>query len=231
MGSDNLFRKRKAIRRARKEEIKKQKPSNWLVVCEGTKTEPNYFKSAIDEINKKLPDNSKLKVNVVGCGENTLSLVKTAEDLQSEYDKYLNEKVVPYGKKFVVFDKDDFDDEQFNRAVDLCKKCNFIPLWSNQAIEFWFLLHFYYIDSKMNRRQYAEKIDQYFMDKGLKNKYKKNDPKIYKKLCQYGSVENARKNAEKVFKQNFNGSPAKAESCTTVYKFFDEIDETIDELK
>ena len=107
MGSDNLFRKRRATRRSRKEEIKKQKPSTWLVVCEGTKTEPNYFKSAIEEINKKLDDNSKLKIKTVGCRQNTLSLMKTTEDLQSEYDKYLNERVIPYGKIFVVFDKDD----------------------------------------------------------------------------------------------------------------------------
>ena len=83
----------------------------------------------------------------------------------------------------------------------------------------------------MNRGQYASKIDKYFKDNGLKDKYKKNDSKIYQKLCQYGSLENARKNAEKVYVQNFKGSPAKAESCTTVYKFFNEIDEAIDELK
>ena len=63
------------------ENIKKQKSSNWLIVCEGTETEPNYFKGAIEEINKNLSADYKLKVTIVGKGRNTVSLVKTAEDL------------------------------------------------------------------------------------------------------------------------------------------------------
>ena len=41
MGSDNLFKKRREERKKRVENIKKQKSSNWLIVCEGTETEPN----------------------------------------------------------------------------------------------------------------------------------------------------------------------------------------------
>ena len=43
MGSDDLFKKRRAERNKRKENIRKQKSSNWLIVCEGKETEPNYF--------------------------------------------------------------------------------------------------------------------------------------------------------------------------------------------
>ena len=66
--SDNLFKKRREERKKRVENIKKQKSSNWLIVCEGTETEPNYFKGAIEEINKNLSADYKLKVTIVGKG-------------------------------------------------------------------------------------------------------------------------------------------------------------------
>lgn len=45
MGSDDFFKQRKGNKKMRKEESKKLAPYRYLIVCEGTKTEPNYFKS------------------------------------------------------------------------------------------------------------------------------------------------------------------------------------------
>ena len=56
MGNDNLFKKRREIRKNRTENIKKLKSSNWLIVCEGLQTEINYFKEAVNEINSKIED-------------------------------------------------------------------------------------------------------------------------------------------------------------------------------
>ena len=102
-------------------------------------------------------------------GKNTISLVRSVEDIQNDIDEY-QKAIVPYGKIFVVFDKDSFRDETFNMAIKMCYDNGYIPLWSNQAIEYWFLLHFNYIDSKMDRTMYKEKINQYFSDSGLKYK-------------------------------------------------------------
>ena len=230
MGTDNLYIRRTAERRKRQENIIKQKSSNWLIVCEGTRTEPNYFKKAIEEINKKIADEYKLKVKIVGKAMSTTSLVKAAY-LQVKIDKYAT-TIVPYGKIFVVFDKDSFDAKNFDEAIKMCIDNGYIPLWSNQAIEFWFLLHFHYICSKMSRTEYAKKLNEYFKKKGLKNyKYKKNADKIYNLLCKYGSLEDARKNAEKISDGHQNDKPSLSESCTQVYKFFDEIDERLKELE
>lgn len=119
---------------------------------------------------------------------NTLSLVKSVEDIQNEIDDYKS-TTIPYGKIFVVFDKDSFSKELFDEAVKMCENKGYIPLWSNQAIEFWFLLHFNLIDSRMDRTAYATKINEYFKKSGLNYKYKKNDEKIYIKLCTYGSLK------------------------------------------
>lgn len=229
MGSDNLHTRRAAEREKRRENTLKQRSSNWLVVCEGKKTEPNYFEEAVDEINSFIDEPYKLKVRVVGKGMNTKSLVKAA-DLQVKIDKAAS-GVVPYGKIFVVFDKDDFNDNDFDEAVQMCIDNGYIPLWSNQAIEFWFLLHFNLIYSQMSRVEYTKKLNEYFKKKGLNYNYKKNDRDIYKLLCKYGSLENAKRNAKKINSEYKNTSPSRSESCTQVYEFFEEIDERLRELE
>jgi hypothetical protein len=54
--------------------ISKNKPSRryYLIVCEGEKTEPNYFES----LKRKLPDNIVKRISIQGVGKNTLSLLK-----------------------------------------------------------------------------------------------------------------------------------------------------------
>lgn len=230
MGSDNLFVRRKAERQKRKENTERQRSSNWLIVCEGKQTEPNYFMGAVNAINQNLEDKYKLKVKIMGMGMNTISLVKTVEDIQSKIDEYQT-STIPYGKIFVVFDKDSFDDDTFDKAIEMCIANGYIPLWSNQAIEYWFLLHFNYIEARMDRKMYADKINEYFKNVGLKYKYQKNDKNIYSKLCEYGSLEKAIKNSKHVYSNHINDKPSKSESCTTVYRFFDEVNERINELK
>ena len=230
MGTDNLFKKRKEERVKRKENVRKQKSNNWLVICEGKQTEPNYFKSVINDINKDIDDEYKLKVKIVGMGMNTISLVESANEFLSNIDEY-KLSIIPYGKIFVVFDKDDFTSYAFDKAIKICNENGYIPLWSNQAIEYWFLLHFNFIEGKMNRKLYKSKINEYFKSLGLDYSYTKNNKEIYNKLIQYGSLEQARKNALKIYLNHINDEPSNAESCTTIYRFFDAIDERLEELK
>ncbi|MBE6160232.1 MAG: RloB domain-containing protein [Lactobacillales bacterium] len=230
MGSDNFFNKHREERRKRKENVERQRSSNWLVVCEGAQTEPNYFRGAVSAINEGLEDKYKLKVKIVGKGMNTISLVKSVEDLLNDIDEYKT-STIPYGKIFVVFDKDSFSPESFDKAVSMCEKNGYIPLWSNQAIEYWFLLHFNYIEARMDRTLYESKINEYFKIAGLKYKYRKNDEEIYSKLSKYGSLGQARKNASRIHLNHDKDTPSNSESCTTVYKFFEEVDERLKELE
>ena len=225
MGSDELFKRRNNERIKREEARRTILPPTWLIVTEGTKTEPNYFSKAVEDFNKNVPEKYRLKLVIKGMGINTKSLVK-ATDLQISIDKY-NNKDIPYEKIFVVFDKDSFKPSDFDKAVEMCKNNGYIPLWSNQAIEFQFLLHFNYIDSKISRKDYAKKINEYFKAKGYDYNYEKND----KKLCKYSSLEKARKYAEKIYHIHENDKPSASESCTTVYEFFNALDKRKDELE
>lgn len=67
-----------------------------------------------------------------------------------------------YGHVWVIFDKDNFSDDQFNSAIEqACRKGYYIG-WSNEAIELWFLLHFEYLNAGITREQYCEKLTKYF---------------------------------------------------------------------
>jgi len=122
-----------------------QKPPRryFLIVCEGEKTEPNYFES----IRALLPRDMIERVTVEGYGHNTLSLVQKACD---ENQKRLNSDKPPYYHIWVVFDKDSFPNDNFDNAIQQLnefdqetssrkEKCqHWHVAWSNEAFELWY---------------------------------------------------------------------------------------------
>lgn len=53
MGTDNINKRRSIERKQRISRELQTRAETWLIVCEGTKTEPNYFKALFDYINSK----------------------------------------------------------------------------------------------------------------------------------------------------------------------------------
>ena len=124
MGHDKLFHKRKALTRLEKtRELRR-----ILIVCEGEKTEPNYF--------RKFPDNPEVydRIDIHGTGYNTISLVNEAIKLKEE----ARNRREPYIEVWCVFDKDDFSDEQFRNAIILAEKNKIECAYSIEAFELWF---------------------------------------------------------------------------------------------
>lgn len=215
MGTDDLFKK---AREARTKRISKQlelKNQSWLIVCEGTKTEPNYFKQLIGFMQKQ--SNIELKYDVFGTGRNTESLVNYT-DLLADVSKYNRKQMKDYDKVFVVFDKDSFKDSQFNNAVSKAKNNGYIPIWSNECIELWFLLHFIYFDSNIPRQQYYKKLERY-----LECKYKKTDDH-FDMVTNKGNIKFAYKFAKKLYEENKGKTYAKMTPCTMMFQFIDELE-------
>lgn len=83
---DQLFKKRKGQKRKRKEAIKEIEPYRYLIVCEGEKTEPNYFNGIRDEINSRYGNKIVVKnikaerIEIYGTGRNTEDLVRYTID-------------------------------------------------------------------------------------------------------------------------------------------------------
>lgn len=121
---------------------------SFLNVCEGQNTEPEYFNSF------RL---TSATVMAVGKGLGTRVLVKEAIRIRLEEQK----KGKIYDHCWVVFDKDDFPEEDFNAAITEAEAAGFKVAWSNQAFEFWFILHFILYHGPLHRSRYAEMLTKY----------------------------------------------------------------------
>lgn len=114
-----------------------------LIVCEGENTEPSYFKQF------RL---SSATIKPIGLGFNTVSLVNRAILLSQEKS---------YNQVWCVFDKDDFSVNDFNNAITIAQANNFGVAYSNQAFEYWILLHFDdHQGAAMNRSDYNDKLNE-----------------------------------------------------------------------
>jgi hypothetical protein len=100
----------------------------FLIVCEGRRTEPNYFRAF------RVPAN--VQVQIEGKGYNTLSLVERAVVLAAEQS---------YDQVWCVFDRDSFPVDSFNSALALARLHSFHVAYSNEAFELWYLLHYHYV--------------------------------------------------------------------------------------
>ena len=162
----------------------------FLIVCEGEKTEPNYFKAFIDNRRSEVKE-----VNVKGCGCSTCQLIIEAKKLREKLER---ERMVPFDRVWLVFDKDEFKD--FNKAIADAKKEGMNCAWSNQAFELWYVLHFQYLDTGVDRKQYIEMIEDKVRkaSKSKTFKYKKNDEGFYQILQAHGEEEQAIKRARKL---------------------------------
>jgi hypothetical protein len=172
----------------------------FLIVCEGEKTEPNYFKSF-------RATHSVIEIHVHGEGANTTSLVELAKKPAEREGFRAGRDAL-----WVVFDKDDFTKEQMNTAVARAKHYEFNVAWSNQSFELWYLLHFQFCDSALHRSLYIERLEEL-----LGQKYRKNDPNMYYRLLDL--QDDAIRNAERlVMCHSSSCTPADADPCTRVHE-------------
>lgn len=140
MGSDDLFHRRKARHgRQLKRRLRRQEPySKVLIVCEGKKTEPNYF--------QELRDHYRLRAtNVVitgDCGSDPMSVYKAARDRYAEHSGAGD----AFDKVYCVFDQDSH--ATYQQALDAIARARPNGVWkainSVPCFEYWILLHFNY---------------------------------------------------------------------------------------
>jgi hypothetical protein len=206
MGTDNIHHRLKAKREYARKSREISPKHRILIVCEGAKTEPNYFRA--------FPCRGDLvKIEVHGEGKNTVSLVKEAKKLVRNA-KFAQEE---FDEIWCVFDKDSFP--EFNTAIEMCRQTkNFYAAYSNEAFELWYMLHFDYHDSATSRHVYSR-----LLSKKLGERYRKNSDKMYSVLLpmQETAVINARRLLESYSEHN----PADDNPCTTVFMLVEKLNE------
>ncbi len=183
MGTDNIHHKRKAERLERTRKKKNVLPY-ILIVSEGAVTEPNYFgwykKNCKQFIN----------VEIFGEGKNTSSLVREAIAIRNKIQSREN---IVFDQVWCVFDKDSFTDSDYNNAFLLCGNENIQVAYSNECFELWYLLHFHYYNTGMDRQLIYTKLNELFKERyGFK--YEKNMQNIFEMLrpLQAGAIKRAR---------------------------------------
>lgn len=196
------------------EPTKLEKPT-ILIVCEGKNTEPSYFRQF------RL---TSATIKPIGEGYNTISLVNRALQLSKE-------KV--YEQVWCVFDKDDFCNNNFNNAIQIANANDFGVAYSNQAFEYWIILHFEdHQGGGMHRDDYDKKLNDLLKPFGVSYDGKSSkiiteeifeildgiDEKTGKERVEIATTRSIRNLI------NHNSTPpALAESTTTVFKLVKEL--------
>lgn len=152
-----------------------------LIVCEGEKTEPSYFRAFPEK-----PDVFD-SLDIKGIGNNTVYVVNKAIELRDKAIKEGN----PYIETWAVFDKDDFPQKDFESAIKIAAENKIHVAYSIECFELWYLLHFNFYDTGMHRTDYFDKLSIL-----LKQKYEKNNENMYSLLK--SRIDTAIKNASKL---------------------------------
>jgi len=227
MGSDDLFKKRRAERKQRKYEYKIPKANSFLIVTEGERTEPLYFKGIQKLIKEKVGGRVDVieapLIDIYGEGCSPGKLIEITE-------RIVKEAKVIYQNVWVVFDKDDFED--FDQAIKDGTNKGYKIAWSNQSFEYWLYLHFYYSDAALHRDDWNEKLNIIFEQFQLGDgTYKKNYENIYDLVNSFDGVNTAIKNAKRRMALFRDGVDKFSEydPGTMVYKLVQELKVYLDE--
>ncbi len=227
MGTDDLFKKRRAERQQRRHEYRTPKANSYLIVTEGEKTEPFYFKGIQKHIERKIGGRIDVvpapTIEIQGEGCSTGELIERT-------DKLVKEAKIIYQNIWVVFDKDDFED--FDQAIAAGMNRGYKVAWTNQAFEYWLYLHFYYSDAALHRDLWREKLDEIFKQYQLGDgTYQKNYENIYDMVNTYDGVNTAISNAKRRMAEFRTGKdkPSKYDPGTTVHELVSELKAYLDE--
>ena len=188
---------------------KKLAPPNYLIICEGKETEPNYFEGLKQKINSNFGDRISVipAIKIKGTGLNTESLVRYAK-------QFINKSPKVYGQVWVVFDKDDYTDEQFNNAIRLNE---YNSAWSNPNFEVWILSHFKKVNNSLTKNETLKELKKEFQKSGLGD-YSKNDKEIFEKVTKDDKLESAINNCKEMYEQfKCISGESQKNPCTTVF--------------
>lgn len=202
-------------KKSKKEKSPKELITYFLIVCEGEKTEPNYFRAFPKKAGRLVFD-----IELEGGGISTLKVVEKAIDLR-------NSSSQKYDRVWAVFDRDSFKADSFNNAILKAKANEIECAWSNEAFELWYLLHFHNRVTAMSRDDYKKAIETAVNDKIKKGKkhfqYQKNDPDMFTLLNKFGRQDLAIRWAKELSERITGEKFANYNPNTQVYKLVEEL--------
>jgi hypothetical protein len=182
---DNALLKRFARQESSRKRDNRVKRQYFLIVCEGTKTEPNYFEGLRKYLKPGVINTVDLEIE--GTGHNTLTVIEDAQKARARLEKFSGRT---FDEVWAVFDRDSFPADHFNDAIFNAKAIGIQCAWTNEAFELWYLLHFQLYENGMPRADYKGKIEsQLSLKMGKPYRYQKKSEEIYQLLNEYGDIK------------------------------------------
>lgn len=182
--------------RSRRKEATKELFYSFLIVSEGTRTEPEYFRHFTGRLSR---------VQTVGADRSTMKLVDEALRIRD---------IDAFDYKWLVFDKD--DNQDFNEAISYAEQKGFECAWSNESFELWFCLHFIDLTSAVSRKQYIEILEREIRKFIPDFVYSKGGDVMYGILQKFGSEDAAKMRAQKLRLQYRDKDYSSHNPCTSV---------------
>jgi hypothetical protein len=179
----------------------------FLIVCEGTKTEPNYFKKF------RVP---KIVIDIEGLGKDPHEIVREARRIKQQKQRRKD----PYDQVWCVFDRDSWAKQRFNQAFQYAQRHGIKIAYSNEAFELWYILHFEFLRVGIHRSAYKRKLGTL-----LGHSYHKNSSSMYEELLDRQEV--AIENAKQLLSLYHPPDPEKDNPSTTVHLLVEELNKNL----
>ena len=210
-------------KKQRRMEYLEKREYRYYIFCEGERTEPLYFAGFKQLIEENPIYHEMVMVQIEPCGAETMRVISMAED-------YVRKNRITKGQIWCVYDKDSFPAYRFNgvseRAAVLNKdnpELQYHVAWSNECIEFWFILHFDYYISNNHRSEYINYLTAKFKELGV-GSYEKNRADTFRILREYGREDLAIRYARRIIEENEGKTPAEISPGTKVYELVEELE-------
>lgn len=213
MGTDDIFKKRKAnaikVKSHKRRLSVRNEYEKVLIVCEGEKTEKNYFDGLKNLFKINL---MSVKVITSEYGSAPSSVVAYALDLYKKNN---------YDRVFCVFDKDSHSTySEALEKVKMAREKKRAPIYSFASvpcIEFWFLLHFGYTSKPYVRSGVLSPCQAVIKDLRQKNNFHDYEKgmKNIANLFESKAIDDAIRHARALNK--FHRTSGTDNPCTKIY--------------
>lgn len=204
MGRDNTPKERR-LNQLKRKQNQRASYDRILIISEGSKTEPLYFK----EIRKEFRlHTANIEIQPSDLGTDPLSVVRYAKQMFEHGDRHKGISPRAFEQVFAVFDRDDhhsfFDALTFAQSLDGKLRnddkqaITFSAIASIPSFELWLFLHYEDIKHPLHRDEVLRRLKQHIQgyEKGLMGIFaitKNLMPTAMKRaqqLAMYGSVFN-----------------------------------------
>lgn len=151
-----------------------------LIVSEGSKTEPNYFKEIRSAYRLQT---ANIEVRASDLGTAPIQVVQYAQSLFENGDSHKRLQKRAFERVYAVFDRDEHD--SYNQALSLAKSLDkklkndnnqlisFNAIPSIPCFELWLLLHYEDIQAPIHRTEVLQRLKHYLpnYEKGTNNAF------------------------------------------------------------